>query len=479
MPIVYETAAPIAQFGAVARDSAAAAGGGGGYGRGYGSQIPYDTGIQDAIQFRDQHQFRMAAQGQETQARFDALRANQEGELAMQNQRFQLQAELQQVELSQTERMRLQRLKNAVGEVSADPTLTDVEKADLIQQLKFNVDPLQRRLSQERLKQEQMVKESMVEQRRADAALKEEAAKVHASGFDARTHYYVDPQTLAAITEDFKKNTPMSHLIPPAAFEQMARQEAMRQGLGKPFFQQSPGKWEAIGPGAAGRDMGGDGDGTGRGTGRGGTDHPSGLTAQEYSRLHGDAAHTVDRRIAAKERDGETVSDEVRQQMIERELEARLGGLKKYAEQAPQKQQKGYASPFAPAAAAKPAGPIAPMEVRTAALDRLADRVNVSALDPQQKAEANGFLKSAQKLIAQYPDPATRPREVQAQIEQIAKAFEQYEPKIVKQEDAARMRSNVASGVIKKGEPVPDGYTVGPPLPGVPYDGTHVLLKKR
>ncbi len=70
----------------------------------------------------------------------------------------QLHAWLNQQQLSQAESMKLQRMQNAVGEVMADPNLSDEEKTNLAMQLKTGIDPLRQRVEMQKAKlEEEMV----------------------------------------------------------------------------------------------------------------------------------------------------------------------------------------------------------------------------------------------------------------------------------------------------------------------------------
>lgn len=92
-----------------------------------------------------QQQFQMGRDvlGFEQQAARDQFLAQrQQDEM---QERFRLQAELQQTELTQAEQMRMQRLQAAVAHVSSDPSLNDGQRADLITQIRTGLDPLQQR----------------------------------------------------------------------------------------------------------------------------------------------------------------------------------------------------------------------------------------------------------------------------------------------------------------------------------------------
>lgn len=378
MPIVYETPAPVAAAAGVyqalearnARDrrfAAAGGGGGGGGGRGYSyGSVPYDTGIQDAIQFRDSLQFGQQRQAQDTQAGYDRQRMAIEGEMAQDRQRFQLQAELHGVELSQQERMRLQRLKNSVGEVSSDPTLSDQEKADFISQIKYNIDPLQRRLAQEKLSQEKIVKESMAEQRQAQAAFEKQRLDIMAKTVADRVQFIPDSTQLAAVVEDFTKNVgpPLTAMfgadVAKRMIGEMAQQEALKQGLGTHAYLQPDGKLMPM------KGENPDGSPSSGSRGKAASDHPSGLTQQDYLKAVEQATAQATREAGMTTTDELGVKKPVRPDLQDvNNLNKRVGdiladvyGLPRNfnefnagrAAQTP----KGYQSRFKPPEAAKP-----------------------------------------------------------------------------------------------------------------------------
>ncbi len=170
MPIVYESAAPIglaeniyntaAQREAALRSREFAlqqaqvsnrGGGGGGYDDG--------GGMQAAINNRDSNQIRTQAENDQ----YNVVSAGQvfgaQAAQAQQKQGYALQAQLQQVELTQTENMRLARLKNAVGDVSNDASLSAEEKSAMITHLKTGIDPLQHRQAAQKIAADQQLKE--------------------------------------------------------------------------------------------------------------------------------------------------------------------------------------------------------------------------------------------------------------------------------------------------------------------------------
>lgn len=84
-----------------------------------------------------------------------------QAQFAMQQQQAQLHAWLNQQDLSQAEAMKLQRMQNAVGEIMADPNLSDEEKTNMAMQLKTGIDPLHHRVEMQKAKlEEELVKKA-------------------------------------------------------------------------------------------------------------------------------------------------------------------------------------------------------------------------------------------------------------------------------------------------------------------------------
>lgn len=235
-----------------------------------------DNGIQDAINNRDANAIRVAqfaANQNDEAARFTAGAQQAQNDM---RSRFELQAELQQTELSQQELMRLQRMKNQIGEVASDATLTDEEKHNFIVQLKTGINPLEHRIAKAKLAQEQMVKDEMVQQRRVQTAQYGEQLKYMAGAAEDHMYFAPDPAALAQATKDIIENMPGSSFLPREVVGQLARQRVMEQGLGTQMYQTAPGKWVPIKSGEGGAGKGG------KGGGEGG-EHPSGLDAKAYA----------------------------------------------------------------------------------------------------------------------------------------------------------------------------------------------------
>ena len=294
MPIVYETPAPVSAYGALGElqerasqrraaaenaMAAAARGSGGGNSGGGGDSI------QDAINNRDAMQFRQVVQndaGNFTARDAGMVQAQHDQQIS----RFRLEAELSQTQLTQQENMRLQRMKNAVGEISNDPTLADDEKAALITQLRTGINPLEHRASMGKLQAEQAMKEAQAEHYQAQASLDIQRMKAMASGAEGRDTFLPDPKALAEIVADIKENHPYAGYLPDEAITEMAKQEAIRQGLGTRGIIQPDGKFEPFDRGSS-RGAGASKESVGT--------HASGLSPQDYLKALDHANSVVQR----------------------------------------------------------------------------------------------------------------------------------------------------------------------------------------
>lgn len=447
MPIVYETAAPIAAAGAVgfaqeqaqqrqrSAQMAAAAGQGGGF-RG-GRDDGFD--IQSAIQNRDMMQFRQQQQADSMapSARDQFLAS---AEMTQATHRATLQQQLAQSELSQQENMRLQRMRNAVGEVSADPTLTDDEKSNLILQLKTGIDPLQQRLTKTKLAQETLQKQAMTDSYNQLAALRQAEAKANTQSFEEKTTYWVPPDTIANIVADLKENSPLGGMVPPEVMGKIAQEIAMKQGLGVHMMRKSNGDFEPIQ--ASGGASGSRSSAGGKGASQEGR-HESGLDVNKWLTARAHIEDMVDNAAAQTVTDANTggkspsrpelQSPEGRQKEVERRLRAAgiPANLDEFQSGVKKPEQKGYKSPYEkppvtipnpfnqwldggdPAAAApakpEPFNPLKPESLKPEQR-RLVEKSNETAgrietsgvLDPMQKREALKLHREAGAILAEY-----------------------------------------------------------------------------
>lgn len=149
---------------------------------------------QQAQQQRFQQEL-AAAQFQASQvpSQKDQWQADQASE--GQKQKYDLQAQLQQTELTQAETMRLSRLKNALGQVAADDNLSDSEKADAITKLKTGIDPLQQRAAQTKQKQEELQFKAMQAQMVQQETIAQANAVFRAKSMEERVAVVKHPET--------------------------------------------------------------------------------------------------------------------------------------------------------------------------------------------------------------------------------------------------------------------------------------------
>ncbi len=461
---------------------------GGGRGSGGGGG---DSDIQAAINNRDANAMRagMYLSDRDTQVNRDQFQ--QQAAVNMQQGRFELQAQLQEAELSQQEKMRLARMKNAVGEVSADPSLSAEEKSDMILQLKTGIDPYENRLKKQRVAQEQLVKEQMVEQRRAATALAEEELAVHAKKMTDRTSFVPDPIALAEIAADMRANMPNAAMIPQGLIMQMAEQEAMVQGLGTHLFQKSARNWDVL-PGAGGE--------KGKGKGKDdGADHPLMMTPQDYTKQR--AAIVADIRkdaAATKDVDGTKVpvdpfiqdrkgrEDRLKEIMEQEGLPFTLTEFNAMRPKAEAGTKSGYKSKFGRpevAAAATPAGPgekLEPFDPSKPETMKPVQRQMVASLEDVAKGameqpgltgeerqtvvhnvqEAGVLLRkygSVENMTRENPEDRAKHDELLAEVKRIMKPTGP-KPKIGSRPPAPAGRPGVDApdGAVKPG-------TVGPP----------------
>ncbi len=123
----------------------------------------------------------------------DVFQAQQQQ--AMQQQAAQMHAWLQGQELSQAESMRLQRMQNAVGEVQADPNLSDEEKTNLAMQLKTGIDPLRQRVEMQKAKLEQQQVEQAMHANAQRQSMENMDSTSRAAEFQKRVLTIPNPQT--------------------------------------------------------------------------------------------------------------------------------------------------------------------------------------------------------------------------------------------------------------------------------------------
>ena len=170
----------------------------------------YETGRGDE---RERFQQTMGQRGYEYETgrqdevwKFQAAREQREQELAQQRQfqaqemqaRHAMQLDLMQQELSQGEKLRLQKLKSAkahVQEQVESGSLTAQEGADLMTQLDTGINPLVNRQARSAMMHQEVQNKLLMEQAAKQASMDQMNRSFMAKGFGDRVGTWVDPDT--------------------------------------------------------------------------------------------------------------------------------------------------------------------------------------------------------------------------------------------------------------------------------------------
>lgn len=129
---------------------------------------------------------------------------NQQGQLAEQQAGFQwnrdiqhtdLQGQLNQTMLTQGEQMRMQRLKNGIADVKANPNFSDEEKNNLILQMQTGLDPLQQRMTQANILHQQVATHAAFQGAQQQATLFNQHQNWLAQGVQGALTTITDPTT--------------------------------------------------------------------------------------------------------------------------------------------------------------------------------------------------------------------------------------------------------------------------------------------
>lgn len=415
---------------------------GGGRGGGGGG-----SDIQAAINNRDQTQTQQEIAGNQAGSVPQSQIFAAQAQSAHQQQAAQLQAQLQQTELTQAENMRLTRMKNAIGDVQNDPTLSTEEKNGLTLQLKTGIDPYEKRQQMATLKAQEQLRQSQSDENDAQTAFKNRSLKISAMSAEDRRTFDADPSALAEITADIQKSHPN---MPLKEAGKLAKETALAQNLGVHGVLQPDGKIEYnthLNP--DGSPLGGKGSSSGAaggGTG-GGPVHPTGLTPKDYVGQLRDAHKQAETEQHMQEEEN-GLKKTVHPQTIEwknervRQILEQAGlppNMQAFMAQMPLPQKKGYDRSKTPwgkkdmATVATPAppdtgtGPEKPLSV----LDQEHDKVqSAEGLNPDEKTAATYLLAASRKLISDYPIPDKRPQHVKDQLANYNRNYEQLAKKI-------------------------------------------------
>jgi hypothetical protein len=175
---------------------------------------------------------------QEGQRQFDIEQANQ---FALQKQRAELAAWVNDRDMTQAEEAQYRRDEAAIGAVMADRTLAPWEKEEIVLSKRSGVDMARRRLE-------------ATQQRAVEARMREDAAQAEhvtqltqkqsafmARSFEDRTRWVVDPATRAELEAQFPEpqNRAEADLI-----EKEIVRRAAKAGKAAMWYEKSPGQWE-------------------------------------------------------------------------------------------------------------------------------------------------------------------------------------------------------------------------------------------
>lgn len=443
MPIVYAPQAPVSGYSAAAYEYGAAqnaanrarASGGVSSGGGYGVDPSvlmrmYDNDadrMQAAIANRDRMDFeaRRFAAGLDAETGMQNLRAHNEA--ALQDQRIQGQMAMQNNELSQQEKIRYMRMKNALGSVEADPTLTAEEKANMRTMLQSGINPYEQRLARQKVEAQAEANRMLADQRRTQASLNEADLKLSAQSFNERTAYHVDSSVLSQIIGDLKKNLPGADRIPPQVLAGMANEIAMSQGLGQTFYQESPGKWAPVSGG------------TGKGSSSG-SKSEGGMNEDKFMKLY-DSAVDQAMKEQAKATDGVPVHPQTVEwfnERVQQIVQERTKALQGFSQTQP---QRGYRSPFAaePATVAKGGKRTEYSQAAINDLGTEAQRIsNRSDLPADLQYRALEAIQVARQIMGKYPNPDDMPEKAREKLEAAMKVYRELprDPSILPREKA-------------------------------------------
>ena len=293
--------------------------------------------------------------------------------------RFRLQRELADHELSVGEQMRLKRLDQAVSEVSQLP-MDAATKADLIADIKTEGRSL--KLRAVRAEEAQREMHARVYQEQADRikATELRQAKLDAMTFEERTAKIPDPAVLAQVQAEFGPVSPAAlAALGPAAIaerEGAIMEEVARRGGLRTFYQSSVGKWDEVKPEKAG----------------GGKEGRPELGVDDYLKIDSEVSREVDKRVRdfelpADQRDAAIKAETARRWQEAQRVHGELA-------EARRPKQPGVARPFsgtsppppAPVEQPKPAGPRAEEFKQSLVSDLTALKAAVGGSGPAAQA---------------------------------------------------------------------------------------------
>lgn len=259
MPIRYESAAPIG--GAISRGSYGGGGGGGGGLTAYQDPRVQLQADQNQLEYlRLVQQRAMAgATGRDAYAADTALE--------LQNNRFQLQAWLNEQEMTQAEQLKLRQDRNAVAAIEAQvgKNLTREEADDLILQKVTNINVSQQRLNRQQAESQAKAMEANTKLHLAQTKTLEMGRDLATKSFQDRTAIKVPTQVVMQINRELDKIQGLVDPTDPAAQQKRledVKRLAVQRGLHQEFYQQNTGEWLPLGGSPAIGDKGDERGGT-------------------------------------------------------------------------------------------------------------------------------------------------------------------------------------------------------------------------
>lgn len=216
MPINYMPQAPIAgayaasyALGAAQNAARSRSSGGGGFS--YGEVNPAVLSrmfegdadrTQAAIANRDRQAFEIERYNSEMGQRPILANVQAQNEAGLSAMRIAGQIALQNNELSQQERIRYMRMKNAMGAIEADPTWTEDEKAAMRLQIQTGINPYEQRIAKERLDTEIKQKEAWIEAKQAQTNAENMRLKLLSGDMDSRLQVRAKTDAIAPLREE-------------------------------------------------------------------------------------------------------------------------------------------------------------------------------------------------------------------------------------------------------------------------------------
>lgn len=198
----------------------------------------------DLAQQHAQTQGQLANQAAFHQAGRDYRMAGIEQQQA--EQHVDLQGRLNAVQLGHQEEMRMQRMKQGIDGVSADPNLSPEEKQQLITQLRTGLNPLENRQRESQMLFQHIQSQALEQQNQQQATLFSQRQAHIARGIQQNVQYIEDPQT--GIRQPFF----VDHNGNPTElnFPMMQQQHEMRMAQGQQSMQiqaaMAPGEYQLL-----------------------------------------------------------------------------------------------------------------------------------------------------------------------------------------------------------------------------------------